>query len=212
LATPAKGQDMPLSDILIEGENWQLATEETKAPKDLKRQPNEPVAIEIKSGLKYKTRSVFLSSSFRPAIVKEKYGGLSYLLDFKATGLSFWPDEGTLVAAEAESRYLWAFRIDKDGNLKDGERYYALCVKPGKKTVATGGITVDSVGRVYAATEIGVQIFDPTGRLCGVLSKPTNEPVTNVAFGPKLDQLFIVCGEKVYFRKTQAKGIEVRKD
>ena len=34
------------------------------------------------------------------------------------------------------------------------------------------GIALDRDGRIYAATSVGVQVFDPTGRLCGVLPLP----------------------------------------
>ena len=33
-------------------------------------------------------------------------------------------------------------------------------------------MTSDTLGRYYVTTALGVQVFDPTGRLCGVLDKP----------------------------------------
>jgi gluconolactonase len=69
------------------------------------------------------------------------------------------------------------------------------------------GLTVDGDRRLYAATREGVQVFDPTGRLCGVLLKPLPQPVTAVAFGGAgRDRLFIACGDRLFVRKTKAKG------
>jgi enterochelin esterase family protein len=69
-------------------------------------------------------------------------------------------------------------------------------------------LTADSAGRIYAATELGVQVFDPTGRLCGVISKPAKGQLSYLAFGEEdRGLLFAVCDGKIYIRKTKASGI-----
>jgi gluconolactonase len=41
-----------------------------------------------------------------------------------------------------------------------------------------------------------------------VISKPQNKALSNVAFaGPDLDYLYVTCADKIYRRKTKAKGI-----
>jgi sugar lactone lactonase YvrE len=41
----------------------------------------------------------------------------------------------------------------------------------------------------------------------GILPRPQEAALTNVAFGgPDLDILYATCGDKVYARKTKAKG------
>lgn len=123
------------------------------------------------------------------------------------TGLALWKDEGTLVVAEGAGAHLWAFRIEQDGSLTHKERYYPLRVRP-TKTSHAGGLTVDDKGRLYAATDQGVQVFDPTGRLCGVLLRPENGHETGVVLaGPERNMLVLACGNKLYVRKTLAKGI-----
>ncbi len=65
----------------------------------------------------------------------------------------------------------------------------------------------DSAGRIYVATNVGVQVFDPTGRLCGVLTNPSTEGVTAMCFGgEKGDRLFIGCGSEIYRRRLNAFG------
>lgn len=125
-------------------------------------------------------------------------------------GLVLWQDEGTLVAGPAEGKSLWAFRIEKDGSLSSKDAYYALRVAPGKKSVGVRSLTVDAAGRVYAATELGIQVYDPTGRMSGVLVPPSPQsPIpTALGFGgEKSDELFVAWGDKLYARKTKTKGL-----
>lgn len=127
---------------------------------------------------------------------------------FRPNGVIAWADEGTLVVTDSEQPHLWAFRIEKDGSLKFGERYYGpLVVPPGADRPGSDGMTVDSDGRLYVATLAGLQMFDPTGRLGGVIAKPQNAFLSNAVFGgPQFDTLYVTCTDKVYRRKTKVKG------
>jgi gluconolactonase len=122
------------------------------------------------------------------------------------SGLTLWPNQGTLVVG-ARGHHLIAFRVEKDGRLTCPEPYYRLRTRVGEEDARVRSLTVDDAGRLYAATREGVQVFDPTGRMSGVLSRPAREPVTGVAFGgPKGKWLVIVCGGKVYYRNLRAHG------
>jgi gluconolactonase len=124
------------------------------------------------------------------------------------SGVTLWPDRGTLVVGDAEGKHLWAFRVEEDGSLAHGDRYYALRVPRGETASGVTALTVDAAGRLYACTPLGVQVFDPTGRLSGVLTKPADGELTAIAFGgPEADTLFVACGGKIFARKTKAKGV-----
>ena len=77
-------------------------------------------------------------------------------------------------------------------------------------TTASGGdgMASDTAGRYYVATALGVQVFDPTGRLCGVLPKPQlARSLTSCALaGPAREFLYVTNGDRVYRRKVQATG------
>ena len=62
--------------------------------------------------------------------------------------------------------------------LFDGDRgkFFTNALRP-------GGMTMDENGRYYVATALGVQVFDPTGRECGLIPKPTDTPMTSVFLG-----------------------------
>jgi enterochelin esterase family protein len=127
----------------------------------------------------------------------------------KPTGITLWPDQATLVVADADTKHLYAYRIEKDGGLSDREGYYTLRLPHMQKASGAGGLTVDAAGRLYVATPVGVQVFDPTGRMSGVLLNPDREAVpTAVALGgPDGDTLFVACGDKLFARKTKAKAV-----
>jgi sugar lactone lactonase YvrE len=51
-------------------------------------------------------------------------------------------------------------------------------------------------------------VFDPTGRLSGVILKPQRAFLSNAVFGgPDLDTLYVTNADKVYRRRTKAKGV-----
>jgi sugar lactone lactonase YvrE len=120
-------------------------------------------------------------------------------------GLALWPDGATLVVASKTAPALWAFRVQKDGSLDAGERYYQPVRVRGKEPSGTGGLTVDRIGRLYAATPLG----DPTGRPCGVLlpAKLGEATIAVVFAGNDLDLLVCVCGDRLYARQLKTKGV-----
>jgi len=125
-------------------------------------------------------------------------------------GLTLSPDQGTLVVSDSRGTNLWAFRIDKDGSLSAKEPYMTVRAPLEKPDVSSAdGMTVDSAGRYYVATAVGLQMFDSTGRLGGVIAKPQNKFLSNAAFaGPELDYLYVTCADKVFRRKTKAHGLK----
>lgn len=126
----------------------------------------------------------------------------------KPNGVILWPGEGTLVVTDREEPVLWTFRIEADGSLKHKDRYYLPLMLPsGKDRPGSDGMTVDDVGRLYVATYSGVQMFDPTGRMGGVIAKPQEKFLSNVTFGgPKFNYMYATCSDKVYRRKVKPTG------
>ena len=64
------------------------------------------------------------------------------------------------------------------------------------------GMAVDKAGRFYVTSQVGVQVFDPTGRPCGVLPKVKgDQPLTTcVLAGPDHSVLYIAHGTTIYRR------------
>jgi len=135
-------------------------------------------------------------------------------------GITLSPDEGTLAVSDYAGEHVWAFRVNANGGTLSAKAPYMTLRRPlatGGKFVmhapvayvpASGGdgATSDSDGRYYVTSSLGVQIFDPTGRLCGVLAKPRPaKPLTScVLAGANGGYLYVTNGDSIFRRKVQA--------
>ena len=148
-------------------------------------------------------------------------GGPAIDLEMAApSGITLSPDQGTLAVSDFRGPYVWAFRIEKDGSLTAKEPYMTMRTEvdlnakpedgrsPVYKNLCNGdGMTSDMQGRYYVATSLGVQVYDPTGRMSGVLPRPSDKAMTSVGFaGPQMEFLYATCADKVFRRKTKARG------
>ena len=98
--------------------------------------------------------------------------------------------------------------MEGDGKLSFKHPYFAAHVPPMKADSGADGIAVDAQGRLYVTSHAGLQVFDQAGRVNAIISKPQNAWLANVAFGGKdRDVLYVMCGDKVFRRKTKAKGV-----
>jgi len=198
---PAAAQDMPLSQIIKEGEGWRLAA--TIA---------NPLHLSRIGGYMVRTRSGYVYSTHqghKVVFVTSPDGQRSKveLPVAEPTGLILTPEDERLVVADAAGKSLWSFRVENNGTLTGGEPYYALFLRRGETRSEARMLDFDTAGRLYVATKEGVQILDPTGRLCGVLVNPSNEPIDQMRFGnPNWQQLLIRCGASWYSRPLLAKG------
>ncbi len=125
----------------------------------------------------------------------------------KPNGIALAPDQGTLAVSEYGGTNVWVFRVEKDGSLTAGARYMTLRAPTGKPDSGGDGMTTDAQGRYYVTSHVGIQMFDSTGRLSGVIDRPQNKGTVSVAFaGPNLEYLYVCSSDKIYRRKTKAKG------
>ncbi len=134
----------------------------------------------------------------------------------RPNGIALSNDGGTLAVSDSGGPYSWLFRVHEDGSLDakmpsmtmrlpiDPEGEFQFNEPPPYVTASRGdGMAVDRVGRYYITSAVGVQIFDPTGRLCGVLPKPDEtQPLTSCTLGgPNHDYLYVTNGTSVFRRK-----------
>ncbi len=128
--------------------------------------------------------------------------------DLRPNGLILTPDEGTLVVTDGRDPVLWAFRVEADGALTQKAPYFLpLRMITTRKGTGADGMTFDKAGRIYVATAAGLQMFDPTGRMGGVIAKPQETSMSNVVFGgTDFTYLYVTCKDKVYRRKTKSPG------
>lgn len=104
---------------------------------------------------------------------------------------------------------VFATRIRPDGTLADFQSFYQL-ENIGNTTGfgfrGLGKMCVDTDGRLYVATSLGIEVCDQAGRVNFIILTP--EVPHDLCFGGKdLSELFIACGNKVYKRPTKVHGI-----
>lgn len=133
----------------------------------------------------------------------------------RPNGIGVAPDGGTLAVSDHGGEYTWTYRIGADGRLDakmptmpmrlliDPKGEFSFNEPPPYVKASKGdGLCVDKRGRYYVTSDAGVQIFDPTGRPCGVLPKPDSSlPLTTCTLaGPEHDVLYIGQGSKMFRR------------
>ena len=206
----AVGQDMPLSQILPDGTGWALSKEKPFKAHSLPGALEEKEAFASRAGADGPWFATFPGMTGIQRVTEEGAWTMQLPLG-KATGVVAWPGGGTVVVGDADGRDLWAFRVTEKGDLVDGEPYYRLRLNLGQEKSGVRGLAVDPVGRVYAATPLGVQVFDTTGRMSGVLLKPGKGELTHVRVYVDREPpiLSAICGGKRYDRPLKAGGLKV---
>lgn len=127
--------------------------------------------------------------------------GLAY-----AGGLTLSPDQTLLYVADSRSHWVYSYQVQPDGSLQAKQQYYWLHVPDTRDESDAGGMCVDRDGRLYVATNLGVQVCDQAGRVNCILPLPDGQ-VTSLAFGGEGDDtLYAACGDTLYRRKLAVKG------
>ena len=122
-------------------------------------------------------------------------------------GITLSPDQRSLAVSEYKGTNVWVYRVGADGALSNGSRSMELRTPAGRPDSGGDGSTTDAQGRYYVTSHLGIQVFEATGRLVGVIAKPTNKGCVSVAFaGPDHAYLYACASDKVFRRKMQANG------
>ncbi len=138
-------------------------------------------------------------------------GGVAKAVDetlARPAGVALSPDQTELYVSDAGRQLSYAYRIQADGMPVDKQPYLYVQHMPGVgHEIGSAGMTVDTEGRIYLATTLGLQVFDQLGKCHGILRLPGSGTATTVGFGgPERAHLYVVRGGKTYARKIKATG------
>lgn len=123
-------------------------------------------------------------------------------------GIGLSPDHGTLAVSEYSASNVWVFRVGTDGALDAGDRYMELRSPPGTSRSEGDGMAVDADGHYFVTSALGIQMFDVTGRLSGIISRPQPKGTVSCAFGgPDMSHLYACSSDRIYRRKLQVRGL-----
>jgi sugar lactone lactonase YvrE len=126
------------------------------------------------------------------------------------TALTLTPDQAMLLVSDAMDRFQWSFQIAADGSLVNGEPFQRLEMPEEGLFSGVGGLTVDSLGYMWATSAVGIQVCEQPGRCSNILNKPefTATPITDIAFGgPNRAWLYVTQGGKLFRRETRRTGV-----
>jgi len=125
----------------------------------------------------------------------------------KPNGIGLSPDGKFLLVSESGGTNAWSFMMNEEGMLWAGERYMELRAPVNRPDSGGDGMTMDREGRTFITSHVGIQMFDPTGRLGGVIAKPSEKACVSVTFaGADRSWLYACASDKVFRRKTLTAG------
>ncbi|HYR89640.1 MAG TPA: SMP-30/gluconolactonase/LRE family protein [Terriglobia bacterium] len=100
-----------------------------------------------------------------------------------ANGIMLSPDDRTLYVTNTQAGIL-AYDVQPDGSIRN-RRPFA------KPEGGQDGLAVDAAGRLYIASDLGIQVFSPQGQHLGLI--PTPRETTTLAFaGPDKKTLYVI--------------------
>ncbi|WP_020469235.1 SMP-30/gluconolactonase/LRE family protein [Zavarzinella formosa] len=120
-------------------------------------------------------------------------------------GITLSPDEKTLYVIPSLSTKMLAYALEGPGKLGESRIFCELKQDEAKKVTGGDGLTVDQKGNLYITTASGLQVFDPTGKLLGIISVP--EQPANVTFGGKeFKTLYVAAKTSIYTIPMEVAG------
>lgn len=137
---------------------------------------------------------------------KKEFGG-----DLKApTGVAPTPDGLWLAVIESGSHWGQSFRIEQDGSLNHGQRFYWFHTPDQADDLGTGDCCFDREGFCYVSTRLGVVALDRNGRPRLIMPTPVRggqaQAVAICFGGENFDTLYLIVDGVVYKRLLKVKG------
>lgn len=124
------------------------------------------------------------------------------------TSIAISCDRWRLYIADRNRRCVYAMAIQKDGTLTDGYAHAHLHLADDSIVLGSSAICVDTMGRLYAATQMGIQVTSHTGHNNTILPLPGHLPVTGLTFsGDDNATLYANSNGRVFKRRVLTHGL-----
>ncbi len=109
-----------------------------------------------------------------------------------------------------KDNFIWAYDVNPDGTLTGPRKFCELLLTPevldrGGRTTSADGMAIDTLGNLYVATYLGLQIFSASGEFVGVVNSPVF-PVSCCFGGDDMKTLFLTAYDKIYRIRTNVTG------
>lgn len=140
---------------------------------------------------------------------KRTASGANSLKALKAVGAALSPDQTLVYTIDSTSHWVYSAQVQSNRKWEYKQRFGWLHVSDNENKAGATGLVCDRDGRIYVATNMGVQILDQTGRVNAILPLPRGN-VTKIAFGTvDPDILHVQVNGKTYSRKLRTRGVVV---
>jgi gluconolactonase len=134
-------------------------------------------------------------------------GKVSRLIDDlpNPNGVILSPDEKTLYVIPSGQAEMMAYPVEGAGRIGKGRVFCTLKQRKEGQKSGGDGLTVDVKGNLYITSGLGLQVFNPEGKLLGIIALP--EAPANVTFGGKdLKTLYVTARSSLYTVPMEVKG------
>ena len=119
----------------------------------------------------------------------------------KAINMAIYPDGTHMATTEQNSDWLINYTINNDGSLSNRQQFYWIH-NPFHQKQEIKGMEFDTLGNLYVATQLGIQVCDHNGRVRAILPYPNAENIDAFAFSD--NTIYVSAGNKTYCRKINA--------
>ncbi|MEX0703513.1 MAG: SMP-30/gluconolactonase/LRE family protein [Planctomycetales bacterium] len=136
-------------------------------------------------------------------------GKVSRLIDDLAApnGVILSPDEKTLYVIPSLQKEMMAYPVESPGKLGEGRVFCTLKQREGETGKGRGGdgLTIDTQGNLYIASQFGLEVFDKEGKALGVIEFP--QQPSNATFGGADGKtLYVTARTGLYRVQMEATG------
>ncbi len=119
------------------------------------------------------------------------------------------PDQAFVYVATQGQQSILNFMVSADYTLSHRQRLGYLHLAYLEPSSKVSAMVADEQGRIFVASDLGIQVMDQLGRVNRILNKPSSHPITGIVIGGQLrDTLFVSDGTAVYSRKLKIKGVD----
>lgn len=150
----------------------------TDPPYGLPQQENDP------------SREIPIQGVYR----RDTDGSVTLLTELtRPNGIAFSPDQQKLYVANSDpAKAIWmVYDVKPDGSLANGKVFYDATPMVKDNPGLPDGLKVDAKGNLFATGPGGVLVFDPSGKLLGIIR--TGQPTANCAFDGDGSTLFMTA-------------------
>lgn len=123
-------------------------------------------------------------------------------------GICLTPDGLWLCVAESKGHHAYSYRVQADGGLQCGEPFYWFHVPDSANDCGAVQVCMDHQGWAYAATRMGIQVFDRNGRVTAILPVHGKQ-LAGICFGgADFQTLYVTTGNAIYRRRVKTTGMQ----